>query len=434
MKHLRTCLLALLAPLWLGSCEKNDPETPAASAAVTITFDAAYANTPAERVAVKIENINTRESLTATTDAQGTATFGSIPAGAYNVTARREMTPAEFLAFAGTQVSAPVLFQASELNKTFAPGQPNPVTLTLKAGTSGELLIKQIYYAGSDRVNGAVFRDQFIELYNNTDAVLYADGLYLAQIDGNRSVPTSALPAFLLPSGQYDWSKSLGMPLTVRANEDFVYTRTLFQIPGTGQQYPVQPGQSIVIAQSAQNHKSPFTGNGGTSITVRDPSLTVDLSNASFEAFFGRGLDSDLDNPAVPNLRLVQTVGTDMILDNLGRDGYAIFRSMTDAATFKKYPRPNTTTITSSTLYYYQVPKSMILDAVECQESPTQLLPKRFTAELDAGYTFGPAGSYTSQSVIRKVARTFGTRRILQDTNNSTTDFQVLNRPVPFGF
>jgi Protein of unknown function (DUF4876) len=434
MKHLSRLLsLCLLLPTLWG-CEKNDPETPAASAQVSVSFDAAYASQAAGTVEVKLENINTRESQTATTNAQGQATFGSIPAGAYNVTARLEMSPAQFLAFAGTQVSAPVLFQATAQNQTITPGQINAVALTLKAGTTGELLIKQLYYSGSDRVNGALFRDQFIELYNNTDAVLYADGLYLAQVEGNRSVPTGALPAFLLPSGQYDWSKSIGMPATVRANEDFVYTRTLFQIPGSGQQYPVQPGQSIVVAQTALNHKAPYTGTGGTAVTVRDPSLTIDLSNASFEAYYNRGLDSDLDNPAVPNLRLVQTFGSDMILDNTGRDGFAIFRSNTDAATFNKYPRPNTTSITANTVYYYQVPKSILLDAVECQESPTQLLPKKFTAELDAGYAHCPRGSYSSQSVIRKVARTFGTRRILQDTNNSTNDFQALNLPTPFGF
>ncbi|WP_052732457.1 DUF4876 domain-containing protein [Hymenobacter terrenus] len=434
MKHLSRllCLCLLLPTLW--SCDKDDPETPAAQAQTTVTFDAAYANQVAEAVEVKLENINTRESLTATTDAQGQATFGSIPAGAYNVTARLEMSPAQFLTFAGVQVSAPVLFQATAQNQTITPGQTNAVALTLKAGTSGELVIKQLYYAGSDRVNGAQSRDQFIELYNNTDAVLYADGLYLAQIEGNRTIPTGALPGHLLPSGQYDWSKSIGMPRTVRANEDFVYTRALWQIPGTGQQYPVQPGQSIVIAQTALNHKAPYTGTDGTVVTVRDPSLTIDLSTASFEAYYNQGLDSDLDNPAVPNLRLVQTFGTDMILDNAGRDGFAIFRSTSDAATFNKYPRPNTASVSSNTNYYYQVPKSILLDAVECQESSTQLVPKKFTAELDAGYAYCPRGRYTSQAVIRKVVRTFGTRRILQDTNNSTNDFQALNLPVPFGF
>ncbi len=433
MKHvLRVFSLLLLLGLAAG-CQKSDPEAPAASAQATVTYDTGYNGQPASAVEVKLENVNTKETLAVTTDAAGVAKFGSIPAGAYNITVTQTLTPAQFLAFAGVQSANAVVFQASLLNQTLTAGQTNNLALVLKAGTVGELLIKQVYYAGSDRVNGAVFRDQFIELYNNTDAVLYADGLYLAQVEGNRTVPAT-LPSHLLASGQYDWTKSVAMPATVRANDDYVYAKALYQIPGAGKQYPVQPGQSIVIAQSAINHKSSYVGNDGKAITVRDPSLTIDLSNASFETYFGFGLASDVDNPAVPNMRTVLTFGNDMILDNKGRDGFAIFRSGTDAATFPKYPTPNTTTVSATTRFCVQIPKSLLLDAVECQESSVELIPKKFTSELDAGYVYAPKGEYTSQALIRKVARTFGTRRVLQDTNNSTNDFQAINLPTPFAF
>jgi hypothetical protein len=432
LKHV-FCLLLLVLLGLTGCKETEEPSVPAATVDLTATYDAAFNSQAASGVEVKLTNLSTRESQTLITDAQGKVALPSVPAGTYDITARLEMTPAQYLTFAGLQVANPVLFQASILNQTITPNQANSFALVLKAGATGDLVIKQVYYAGSDRVDGAVFRDQFIEIYNNSDQVLYADGLYVAQIEGNRSVPTT-LPSYLLANGQYDWTKSLGMPATVRANDDYVYTKALFQFPGTGQQYPIQPGQSVVFAQTALNHKAPFTGSNGTTITVRNPNLTVNLSNATFEAYYNEGLASDIDNPAVPNVRLLQTFGNDMILDNLGRDGFAIFRSPTDAALLPKYAFPNVTTISATTKLNYQIPKALILDAVEAQTSPTSQVPKKFAADLDAGFTYTPAGSYSSQSVIRRVSKTFGTRRVLQDTNNSTTDFQAINLPTPFTF
>ena len=432
--NLRFPLLTLLVVAGLASCKTEDPVVPPADMRVTLTYDTNLSSQPAEMAEVVLTSVGTGEKLTAVTNASGVAEFKQIAVGTYNLTAKRQFTADAYRQFTGLTVAAPVLFQASMQSIVLTSMQGNTQTLVLKAGATGDWVIKQLYYAGSDRTDGALFRDQFIELYNNSDTLRYADGLYFAQLDGNRSIPAGTRPVFLLPSNQYDWSKSIGMPGTVKANDDFVYTRTLFQLPGTGRQYPVEPGKSVVIAQTALNHKAPFTGNDGKAITAKNPDLTIDLSKATFEAFFGRGLDSDIDNPAVPNIRVIQPFGTDMILDNSGRDGYAVFRSATDAADLPKYPRPNTTAITTNTDYFYQIPKRLLLDAVECQESPSKLIPRKLTDELDAGYTFTPKGSFTSQAVIRKVARTFGTRRVLQDTNNSTDDFQPIDRPKPFEF
>ena len=200
----------------------------------------------------------------------------------------------------------------------------------------------------------------------------------------------------------------------------------------------MKAGESIVIAQSAQNHKSPFTGTDGVNITVKDPSLTVDLSNADFEVVLAplltRPLDSDIDNPKVPNLEVFNYFGTDYIMDNPGRNGFFIFKTTESVKDYKRYATPNTTTITSSTRLHFQIPIKHVIDAIETQPSPTEQIPKKFNGNLDAGFAFVPKGAYTSQSVIRKTARTIGTRRVLQDTNNSSNDFDFLDKANPRGF
>lgn len=128
--------------------------------------------------------------------------------------------------------------------------------------------------------------------------------------------------------------------------------------------------------------------------------------------------------------------GKDWLLDNPGRDGYIIFKTDKDIpSTFQKYPDPAQLAITQNTTLYYQIPLSYAIDAVEIQpNAPTSRVPKRLYSEYDAGFTFCPAGSYSSQSVIRKTSKIVSGRRILIDTNNSTNDFDYLEKAEPKAF
>jgi hypothetical protein len=184
------------------------------------------------------------------------------------------------------------------------------------------------------------------------------------------------------------------MPTNIDANNDFVYMRTLLMVPGTGTQYPVKPGESIVLAQTAINHKSPFTGSDGKTISVRDPSLTIDLSGADFETYYApflpKPLASDVDNPSVPNVDVLSYNGTDLILETQGRMGYVIFknRATTEVKDLPRYPYPTLAAPTATTDRYYQIPIGYIIDAVETQTAISNArVPKKLGASLDALYT-----------------------------------------------
>ena len=58
---------------------------------------------------------------------------------------------------------------------------------------------------------------------------------------------------------------------------------------------------------------------------------------------------------------------------------------------------------------------------------------KRLPASIDAGFNY-IEGTYTGKSVRRKEAETVNGRKVLQDTNNSTNDFEVLDTPTPGSF
>ncbi|AWM12429.1 DUF4876 domain-containing protein [Flavobacterium sediminis] len=318
-------------------------------------------------------------------------------------------------------------------------------TVILKSARIGDLVIKQIYYAGSSTSQGASFRDQFIEIHNNSNETIYADGLYIGQLYG-RNTTTSA--SYSLTNGQFDWSQSIGMTAGSSANTNYVYADYVFQIPGTGQEYPIEPGESIVIAQSALNHKSPMVNNNGDPVTVNDPSLTVDLSGADFEAYLGDFRLSigstvyqyDIQNPAVTDLLIAYwgrpgyySGNKDFLMDNPGRDSFIIFRSE-DFSTYQNFPDPSVTAEGSSTKYFLQIPIAEIIDGVDLQHyNPSSQRPKILPSEVDASY-IGCDAAFNSQAVIRKTKSTINGRVILEDTNNSANDFVKLAMANPRGF
>lgn len=111
------------------------------------------------------------------------------------------------------------------------------VDITLKGLKVSPLIFKEIYFAGSKPPVGfAYFRDQFYEVYNNSSEVQYLDGVYFAQL-----YPTNATRKLPIWDGGTD--------------ENVCYAERIWKFPGDGTQYPLQPGESAVIAQFAANHK-----------------------------------------------------------------------------------------------------------------------------------------------------------------------------------
>ena len=448
MKQIITLLLAFFLML---SCRDDDfggggSELKPVDFKVTAHYDSSLNSLSSKGSTVVLTNTGTGDTYTQTTNESGEANFSQILPGTYSVVASQTLNAEEFaLLFGYKPQEEQVSFNATQENVTVNANVSSTV-LELKSARVGNLVIKQIYYAGSHTTQGAMFRDQFIEIYNNSNEVIYADGLYIGQLYGKTNQTTSS---YTLANGQYDWSKSLQMSLGNKANTDYVYADYVLQVPGAGTTYPIAPGESFVIAATGINHKAPLIDNMGDPMQVQNPDLTVDLSKAEFEVYLGdfrtsigeAVFRSDIQNPLVTDMSIAYwgipgyySNNKDLLMDSLGRDSFILFRS-TEFASYGAYTDPSVSSVTTNSNYFKQIPNSVIIDGVELQHyNPNSQRPKMLSASIDAGFTNTDA-AYNSQSVIRKVKTTLDNgRKVLEDTNNSTNDFVKLDKASPKGF
>lgn len=430
----------LLLSIGLFSCNRErEPKMVPVDLQVNISYASADLNGRMDLSAVNIKVTNLSTQVNTTFNPQDAVLhLKDMKLGYYDIDASITISKEEYFRVTGLESDRDVTFNASF--KKYNLLRPSTLNMQLISGSTGDFLIKQVYYAGSDSRQGALYRDQFFEIHNNTDRILYADSIYFGRIYGRQSLTTEK-EYYQAGNHQLDWSKAVGINIGNVANTDYVYLRDLFMIPGDGKTYPVAPGKSIIIAQNALNHKIPFVGNNGAEVPIRNPELTVDLSQANFETYFGDipgrlPFATDINNPAVPNVEIIDYTGNDWIMDNPGRDGYVIFKhsNREEIVALKTYFLPTLISPIPGDKTYRQLPNSWIMDAVEIQPNTISgRLPKKLGPSLDAGFSFVTLGSYSSQSIIRKTESDNGGIIKLKDTNNSTEDFVVI-KANPFGF
>lgn len=425
--------------LWIGlvSCRLElDPALDVTTIQIKIELEPTLKNAGLSPLGTEVilEDRSGKGPWRAIANAEGIVRFEEMVGGTYQVKARRLIQMDEYRAHTGIPVDEDVILMDSLINQDFSLAGPQQATLTLKVNPQGGWLIKQVYYAGSDTLNGAGIRDQFVELYNNANTDLYADSLYIGFLSG---VHSKAIPNEYLVSttGQYDWSKSLNIPefSKATANTEYSYAHTVVMIPGTGTQYRVRPGESIVIAQNAQNHKIGYTTTDGRKLVTKRPELTVDLSTANFEVVVNRRT-TDVDNIAVPNLQVIYCAHLAWEMNPGGTDAIVLFRTRANVSQWPKVPTPNVRIVNSSTTLQVQIPNQYILDGVDLQPGSTLVYPKKLPPTIDATGQYVPKGAYSSQSLIRRTSKTIGLRRVLMNSQNSKSDFGHFDVAQPRSF
>lgn len=395
VKHLSTILI--LAVLAIVGCKKREGGIQTATIQVSVEYPTTYSSSKAAGVQVKLTSKTDGTVLNGTTDANGMLRLSDIIPGTYNVSAVKSLTATEAQTLTG--VAQELQLNAAE--NDFNIGGTATLNLKLSGSAVGSLLIKEVYYTGSKTASGGTyFSDQFVEIYNNSTGVIYLDGLCIADLYGNSGLinPNSEATPFKTDAGNS-------------------YASNVWRIPGTGNQYPLQPGASIVIAQDGVNHKE----------STLNPNSPVDLSNADWETYNQRDDNRDADAPNVPNLeKLYFTGGFDWLLTVFG-PGLVIFRT-DDFSKLEKVAIPNSTLPER-----IKIPNNLVIDAFEGLKDANSVGYKRVPVALDAGFVYA-ADTYTAESFRRKVATTINGRRVLQDTNNSGNDFIKLAKPTPKAF
>lgn len=384
----------VLQVLFFG-CKDYDVQ-PAYTVSVNLNFPEGYilSGFPDEGVAMKITNTNTGRLSTLMTDASGKLNC-TLVEGNYNLACSFTIeADGEEYTFNGT-VNDFMLTPGAELN----------IDLTMV--NPGGFILKEIYFAGSRTPAGKTYyADQFHEIYNNTAETLYADSLCIGLLE-----QTSANPNVWLNE---DGTFMDALPLTYH----------VWIIPGDGDDHPVLPGESIVIAHDGIDHQTDPTGN---------PDSPVNLGNAEWESYVEIS-GKDLDAPGVPNMTMMYSTSSSMVdwLHSVFGAAVIIFRLPEDWHSYADNPdhymtKPGSTSSTR----YFMVDKKYVLDAVEIVRVEESKRYKRLHNELDAGYTYLEGGTYCGKSVRRKVKMIVAGRVIYKDTNNSSEDFLHDLTPTP---
>lgn len=332
---------------------------------------------------VKLVNYAENYVIKGKMDASGKISVENIIPGIYTVTVSSELNANGFTYnYSGNAVNIDLVTNNKE------------VDIEVGASKSGALVMKELYYCGSKTPSGgSYFRDQFYEIYNNSEVIQNVKGLCIAIL--NPLTATANLPVW--PGD--DAAK-------------YVYASTIWMVP-TDKNYPLNPGESVIIAQMADDHKK----------SNLNPSSPVNLLSAEFETLVNT---SSLisDNPAINMVMAFWPSPTPQWLTTVFGGAFVIYIPTTTIDP-NNYVSP-----VGSTSKNYRISIDEVIDAVELVGNVNQVQLKRVPAVLDAGATT-VGSTYISKSVARKIKTTLTDgRNIYYDTNNSSEDFMVMDTPI----
>lgn len=390
---MKKILVILLASLIWASCIK-EPEYHSYKLEITIDFPEQIPL--GDKAGAKVTLFNQLKSYSSEmlSDGNGKVVFENIEPGFYNVTVVHSLNIEGISYF----------FNGLETIEVF--GSTNKI-IELSENKNNDFVIKEFYYSGSLTPAGkAYFSDQYIEIFNNSSTVQYADGI-------------SVLEHESYGTGDNFWKNI----------QDTIVVRMIWTIPGSGMDVPVLPGHSIILAVDGFNHKSDPNGN----------SLSpVDLGNADFEFFVSKDPSKDIDSPAVPNMEenLFVFRANDANFHVNGGSAIAIAKFPGENQEQRiEYINRNLVSKASATgshySYYGKIANEYIIDAVEVVLDEAHAIYKRFPLQLDAGFTYVASGSKSGKCVRRKIKEVIDGRTVYTDTNNSTEDFLKDVDPKP---
>ncbi|MDP2302770.1 MAG: DUF4876 domain-containing protein [Ignavibacteria bacterium] len=317
------------------------------------------------------------EEYTFESDSNGVINVNKVISDVYLVTANRIITPEEMVIASGTAASNVKLTNKNNRIIELNASNNNLIVVEMEMIVgSSPLIISEIYASGPSG-SGLYYHDKYVEIFNQTDSVLYLDGLIIAVVY---------------------YSGYLGLNFV--NDPAYIHSKSIWSFPGNGTDYPIQPGQFILCAQDAIDHR------------INAPN-SVDLSHADFE--FYKDDAPDVDNPAIPNMiRIYQDAGNDWLI--AGERG-ALVLAKFSADSLLPYDD------------HFLIPYTAVLDGVEYLDDPTRLDKKILNQGIDAGAT-GSIQFYTGKSMERLLISDLG-RKILKDENNSSVDFKILTTPSP---
>lgn len=272
-------------------------------------------------------------------------------------------------------------------------------SLKLSKVIKSPFVFKSIYTSWSKK---RYIKDTYFEIANNSDEVQYLDGLILAAPAGNQSKPNA------WQANGYEDLYSCGQG-------------QVLAFPGSGKDYPVEPGKSVLIANDATDHRK-----------LTELEQSPDLTNADWEVYLPDSKMGDFDYPA-ENMEVIFVSNKNMNQFGIGIFGRGyILAKCPDGVTPSEFAANKdnimTTPGTTSKMEFLTIPGSMILDAVEIWDgNKTEHYP--VFLPIHSAWGVDQCESYSATCVRRKVSKIENGRAYYQDTNNCAEDF-INNQPL----
>lgn len=275
-----------------------------------------------------------------------------------------------------------------------------------------DFVMDEIFFTGTLHPSGKQYHgDNYVILYNGTDHTLYADGIAFCE-----SRFTNVI--------RWDYTPDI-------RHEAFA-AQAVYVIPGSGKEHPVEPGGRFIIGDTGIDHR---TNNPNS----------FDLSKIDYEWYDVSTVPAhqDFDSPLVPNLdKWYCYTKSFFVLHNRGFRSYVLARTPQglDKETFlKDYLYEYTYVLTHAGIDYpmtgkgYKIPNKWVIDGVNlCVQAKFlwNILPE----DIDAGWTNCGTMDHQKDRYFHSVRRKYlgkdvNGNKIVQDTNNSTEDFNPMVMP-----
>lgn len=343
-----------------------------------------------------LTNIRTREQYNIesfTPSDKGFIADISLPEGNYNIAVKGTIS------YQLNKQSIEANVKANRENVAIGEVEQNTTTeIALNVYSAQEgFVISEIFFTGTTTPDGFMYTDdQYIKIGNNSDTTMYADGI-------------AFIESFFTSDDKHDYQPNI--------MDEAMTIVAIYVVPGTGRDVPVQPGEELLIALTAIDHR-PINPN------------SFDLSKADFEIYDKCSHpEGDQDNPKVPNLVnwYANFEGT-FVMHTRGVKSYALARPMVDMKTYMtkfRYKfgyifRQGDFVVPMDEREYF-MPNAWIIDAVNLAV-PTVHEWNLVSPTLDKGFTYCGHVDFDETRYNKSVIRKKEGRKWI-DTNNSTEDF-----------
>ncbi len=289
------------------------------------------------------------------------------------------------------------------------------LTLPLTYSKPGQIIIREIYSGGCSKApyEGSYQSDRYFILHNNHAEVLYLDGLCFGTLDPYNSNT---------PAGNV-WTSIDPESGSVQFRDYAPIVEAVWRMPGSGSDFPLEPGQGAVIAV-----------NGAIDHTIQYPE-SVNLNCEEYFVCYNPTLYSNVMYHPAPGDRIREEHYCEVVIKT-GRSNAYIFSVNSPTLIIFRAPegvdidaymadRANATiTKPGATDICIKIPWEWVMDGVEVYNGTASNNTKRLPDSVDAGFVLqsGSSMGHTLHRHLDEAATAAAGYDIYLDTNNSSQD------------